>query len=448
MSVVVLLLVIVCLGFLVVFLGRPATLVAVLAVLAYKALSISIFSCSIEDIRFFRALQAMDFLFVMTVTMTVLVVSRPVRDSVLSIRTLSGRNMLIIGGILAGGALTGLLLNPFDHFAIYLRLLFYPLMLYVIGTWLGRTLDLRTAAMLVVFTLLPVALLVLIEFVVRAPYHDLINSSCYQSLRLGRSSQWYRLEDVMLFSTSRLYNIELFGDILVAKPYGTTLNYPSTSYLLLLGLLASWLVRRYILLVLFLVATLLMTTKASLFMLLSLLAVPVIVRRFESRLRNGLVWGWLLGFGVLATAWLVLTGRNLHAYSLLASLASVPGHPLGNGIGWGGSLSVQEVSYTWDSEMLIGDSGLAILLNMLGVAGFAVFLLYAQVFVREAVTAGTQAGGRERLLVATFGIGVIGNAVLQELAVGPYAAGLAVLMLAIAQRHALGRMDASSRSRH
>jgi len=104
---------------------------------------------------------------------------------------------------------------------------------------------------------------------------------------------------------------------------------------------------------------------------------------------------------------------------------------------------VQDVRYTWDSAMLVGDSGLAILLNMLGLAGFVVFALYSQVFVREAIIAPRQPLARERLLVAAFGIGVAGNAILQELAVGPYAMGMAMLMLALAQHGDAARAPAT-----
>ena len=66
--------------------------------------------------------------------------------------------------------------------------------------------------------------------------------------------------------------------------------------------------------------------------------------------------------------------KELHSYSLIASIINVFSYPFGKGLGFGGAITATR-EYTWDYMMLIGESGIAIILNMMGFVGL--FILAA-----------------------------------------------------------------------
>lgn len=323
--------------------------------------------------------------------------------------------------------LLGIIQNGFENATIYLRMFLSPLLLYCIGRWVGRTVRYDDAVRTFQVFAVVVCVLLFFEVAFTRAYHMALNSESYFALKDGRG--FFNVEELIWHRQRRLLNLKFLEELVVYRPSGATFNYPSTSYLLCFGLALAAGYRRAFLAALLLVGLALIGTKAAAAFVLWL-ACFRLVRRLPARLGNAGRVLFVTGY-VFATLAILYWGQSVHAYSLLASLIQLPSHPLGRGLGFGGSVGTERV-YSFDSDMLIGDSALAIAINMMGLVGLLLLMIYgrgvAQAMRRAVV-------GRDLALytLAVFGLFAVANMVVQELAIGPYGIGLFLLFLAIHQ---------------
>lgn len=87
-----------------------------------------------------------------------------------------------------------------------------------------------------------------------------------------------------------------------------------------------------------------------------------------------------------------------------------------------------EREITWEYNMLVGDSGVAILLNMMGVFSFILIFIYI-VMLRHTYMWAKRNSDNDVFVLAAALLVIYINAVMQELAVGPYAFGLALFFI-------------------
>jgi hypothetical protein len=130
----------------------------------------------------------------------------------------------------------------------------------------------------------------------------------------------------------------------------------------------------------------------------------------------------------MGAIWILYNDLSIHAYSLLSTLFQVPLSPLGHGLGFGGSLTAERV-LSWRFDMLIGDSGLAITLNMLGLPGLLLYYFYGFLLARALAIARSLADLPLLCFAGLLAVAIF-NSVVQELAIGPYGVGLAGFLCA------------------
>jgi hypothetical protein len=85
---------------------------------------------------------------------------------------------------------------------------------------------------------------------------------------------------------------------------------------------------------------------------------------------------------------------------------------------------------SWDFDMIVGDSGLAIALNMVGIFAIFVYLFYLR-FLSQIYKALREKFDYRLAVIMGFLSLAIANSVMQELAIGPYGVGMALLLLGI-----------------
>jgi type IV secretory pathway VirB2 component (pilin) len=120
-----------------------------------------------------------------------------------------------------------------------------------------------------------------------------------------------------------------------------------------------------------------------------------------------------------------LNSFDPHAYSLMATLKNIPFNPLGQGMGFGGVLTTG-TNFSLEEE-ISGDSGLAVLLNMMGLLGivYYYFLMKFKCLIDKDDESSLSRMVGFMLVASVF------NSVVQEEGFSPYFLGVVMIFAAI-----------------
>ena len=319
----------------------------------------------------------------------------------------------------------GIAVNGFRDATIYYRMLCYPFFMGVVGYWLGEKYSFQRALQIFLFLSLGVVVYVYIEFFWAESLYEVINAAKFYSLKSGDDS--FSLEALLRSRERRLLNLEYFSDILIHKVAGPTFNYPSTSYLVSFAFLFSVIRGAKILSLIFMSAIFILSTKAGILCVCFVVFFGFYIKRVNVAPKKVVVLASVLV--VIAMMLVMNSYNNIHYYSLMSSIYNISGNFMGKGIGWGGSVTVDRV-VTWEYNMLVGDSGLAIVLNMLGIVGLGLYWIYFMVS-REMLIRFSLTKDRQIFMLLVMTLAVLANSVIQELAIGPYAIGICLFFLMI-----------------
>lgn len=313
----------------------------------------------------------------------------------------------------------------FVEASIYLRMLLYPLLLMLLGIYLGRHLSLDYVLRVFSWAGVFSAIYVLVEVFGARILYEFINASDFYRMKLDY--EFLTTDTLLETRYRRLFNLEWFDHVLVFKAAGPTFNYPSTSYVLVFAFFSSLLTRKYLFALLISFALILLSTKSGLVCVIFGLAVMVFCKVSRSYRR---LYAYSLGVLFLFISIHIMgDNQNIHMHSLISTLMQFPNNPFGQGLGFGGSMTVDRV-VSWDYDMIVGDSGLAILLNMMGITGIAIYGFYLHE-LHTNMRRSLIMGDRKAFAMLSLGIIVLVNSVLQELAIGPYGIGIVMLFLGV-----------------
>lgn len=393
---------------------RQIGLIYLIAYYAFGNIFLSCFSPLIEDRTLFLIVQGGPFV------LTSLIGAHAV---IFGWRRLSPFNFLAGASILLLLAyfIFGIATNGFVEASIYLRLFISPILLLVIGLYF-QSLGQRTVVLRSLYSVgLFAGILIFVESLAPTYYYEFLSAESFFSLKEERPG--LTVEALAQDRVRRFFNVSFFEHIQVFKPIGPTFHYPSSSYLLIYAIAAACMLKRRYSAILMLFPLMLLSTKASLVMLV-FLAIGILPSRFRPPAGMVLAISGLVG--VLAVLVMELT-QNVHSHSLISSILNASNNLLGRGLGFGGSITA-EASNTWQYDMLVGDSGLAVILNMLGLPGLILYFVYYRIAGNFLIVGRAAASDSGLFLTGALLAGCIANSILQELAVGPYAMGLAMLI--------------------
>ncbi len=167
----------------------------------------------------------------------------------------------------------------------------------------------------------------------------------------------------------------------------------------------------------------------------------------------GYVWAWGT-LGLLATYATValltaIAVKNYHALGLIAGLKGFPLNPIGHGLGSSGILAIEFTDINWDAAQHTGstdvvvESAIAVLLNQMGAATFAIIGL--NIWLAVQAWRRFQESGDKALAAAAFMLlSITVNGVFHEEAMfAPLAQGTVMIMVGFA----LGRYNSTVHSK-
>jgi hypothetical protein len=353
------------------------------------------------------------------------IVATPLILSVVRAKQNSYFELLILGTIalLTTYWAVGCVINGLRDATMYYRLFLMPLLLILLGQYAGATIGRTRLLSIVIGVATVTSALVVVEFLAPRQFYSVTGAETFFSLKDG----FFSLDNLIDSRNRRLFNLKIIDDVQVFKPAGPTLNYPSTAYVLLAGFtvalaLSAWLGALWCL-----VGLAIVTAKAAVVGVLVVTTIWLMGKRLRWFMPPSLVIasGIVYSMGAI---WILYNDLSIHAYSLLSTLFQVPLSPLGHGLGFGGSLTAERV-LSWRFDMLIGDSGLAITLNMLGLPGLLLYYFYGFLLARALAIARGLADLPLLCFAGLLAVAIF-NSVVQELAIGPYGVGLAGFLCA------------------
>jgi hypothetical protein len=321
----------------------------------------------------------------------------------------------------------GVMKVGFIEASIYFRMLSYPFILGLIGLWLGSRISFDEFSKFYCMIALLASLYVVLEFLFNKALYSMLNAADFYALKLEQGE--LTLSELLDNRRRRLLNLKSLEDINFFKVAGPTFNYPSTSYLLVFGFVLSILRNRIFQSIVMFIALIILSTKAMLGCILTVMF-SMIILKFKFTYRLMLVTFSLLFVSYMFIVFFIMSENlNIHLYSLISSLKNLPNNLFGNGLGYGGSLTVDRV-ITWQHDMIVGDSGLAIALNMFGIFSLILYFLYISVFF-IGMKQSYLNNEHDFLILLILGSIILCNSLIQELAIGPYGIGIAFLIASI-----------------
>ncbi len=403
--------------------SKKACLVFFLILFLFTNPILSMFSGVIDSKIFFNFYQGLDFAFIMFIVFFIVIYNK--KNVLAHLINSTGKLYIYSFAFLfLFYSVYGFYNNGFIDFLIYFRMLFYPILLLVFGLWLSLNLESVSFIKILFSFFVFVAFYLFLEMF--APYYlySLLDADSYYKLKSGYSS--LNIDELLSLREKRFLNLKFFENLKIFKPAGPTFNYPSTSYIIVLFLALSLALSNFLLFFCTALILLLLGTKAGI-LSASVLILSWVCYRFNRplRARSLIVLGVIYS---LLSLWFLFLDKSIHAYSLISSIINLLKSPFGQGIGFGGAMTVERI-VTHQFDMLVGDSGVAIVINMFGIFGIILYLFYFK-YLSSMISSSLADKNLTLYLAAVFGFITLFNSLTQELAIGPYALGLSLFVCA------------------
>ncbi|WP_105103517.1 hypothetical protein [Microbulbifer pacificus] len=318
--------------------------------------------------------------------------------------------------------LYGAYVNGVKDAIVYLRSIFYPFLIYFFGiTYTKCVRNLDYEDLIIKAGIVAVAFLVL-----EILFTELVYSifSVYRYMELKKGIPGLDMYELLDMSTRRLLNSNLFPDTEVIRPSGFILHAVSSAYLFSICFLLSLKMRQYKASILFFFGCVLCGSKGAIVLSLAVLAsylFPIL------NYRNWMLPSIAFVYSISAI-YLGLLLKDPHFYSLVSSIYAMPQNPLGSGLGYGGSLTTG-TDHALDFFSINGDSGFAVLLNMVGCTAVFIYWTYREIYRRHDQALNNNV--RLRAAFAAYYYFLIANSFFQEEGFSPYSMGLLVFVMAL-----------------
>ncbi len=302
-----------------------------------------------------------------------------------------------------------------------------------------------------------------VEFALGQSFSEMINQDVYSKISSLRSSVYplgpwvedmqqsgHVTRDIYESNKVFLFNFTLFSEFgkTILRPGGPNLHSISFAYVLAVFSLTLFAMGRKLYVIASFPILLLIGSKGAMIFLLLSLAGLIAVGFSRS-------WKILYCFiGLLATYATValltaIAVKNYHALGLIAGLKGFPLNPIGHGLGSSGILAIEFTDINWNAAQHAGstdvvvESAIAVLLNQMGAATFAIVGLNVWLALRAWKQ--FQVTGDKTLAAATFMLlSITVNGIFHEEAMfAPLAQGTVMIMVGFA----LGRYDSRVHSK-
>lgn len=302
-----------------------------------------------------------------------------------------------------------LLLNSFVGAAFYLRYFMMPMMLISLfskGVGINEQ-EVKYVQGALVFIWFSIVSFLFFELMFSEFYYDIFNVSEYLTVKrsYGEYGDIDPMEPIPLFN--------FFNDVMLPRLRGFSFHPITAAYLLSIVTIVVSAGRLGFVYFTGLILCLLIGSKGAL-IIMFLYAFSVLFGRTYL--------GYLAGALVLVLLIVGYFFNDPHTYSLLTSFMKLPLKPFGGGLGYGGSVGGGGLVYDYSSlDMLNGDSGLAVVVNMFGFIGFYFYFIFSKYILNMA--------GSKCLGVYCSAIGGLINSIFQEEALGFYGLCLVIVLI-------------------
>jgi len=391
-----------------------------LGLLLFSNLSISIFSPLLADKTSLNILFGLDFLLASLLLLWNFLKDHgrlPVTDRITAVL------LYQLFALTSLFYLKGLLNNGLSYATIYLRMLFYPFMLYLLGSYAAAHISIRKVRQLFLITGILFGALLVIEILIPADYYACLNVNHFVALKSNHS--YLSVKELINLKTVNFFNSNWGDKFLCLRPLGGFLHPISTAYFFAFNLMLCLVANSLLLAGIFLLLIILCGSKGALVTALALIGFYYLKKHRQVKLR----WVVISATIYILCAYLVgLKNTNPHFYSLTASLLAIPDNLWGQGFGYGGSVTTG-VKYTYDFITINGDSGLAVLLNMTGICAPFVYLVYSSIlssFLKESKLATA-----DKFIYAVMFCFLLANSFFQEEGFSPYGMGLLLFFIGL-----------------
>ena len=389
-----------------------------LGLLLFSNLSSSIFSPLLADKTALNVLFGLDFLLASLLLWWNFLKDRghlPVTDRIISVL------LYLLFALAALFYLKGLFNNGFSYATIYLRMILYPFILFLLGGYAATHLQADKIRQLSVATGILLGLLLIIEILIPADYYTFLNVNHFFVLKSGRS--YLTVNELIDLKTIKFFNSNWGQNFLYLRPFGGFLHPISTAYFFTFNLMLCLAANSLPVAALFFLLIILCGAKGALICALALIGFYCLEKRKPIKFR----WVVLSAIGYIVCAYLIgLKNFNPHFYSLTASLLAIPENLWGQGFGYGGSVTTG-VKYTYDFVAISGDSGLAVLLNMIGICAPFVYLAY--IAVLHSFRKESKLAEPSRFIYSVMFCFLLANSLFQEEGFSPYGMGLLMFFI-------------------
>lgn len=320
--------------------------------------------------------------------------------------------------------LRGIFLNGFSHATTYLRMLFYPFMLYLLGNYSAAYLPPSRVKQWLMEIGLLFGLLLLIELLVPTFYYSLLNVNHYIATKMGFVD--FSVTDLLSRNTIRFFNSNWFKHFHVLRPRGAFMHPISTAYFFVLNLMLCLSAGLLTLSGFFIIMVFLCGSKGAMVSAVALIFFYFVKHNHPIKP----YWIALTGLGYVVCSYFIgLKSNNSHFYSLTASVFSLPDNLLGRGFGYGGSVTTGMKKTTLDFVTINGDSGLAVLINMTGL--FTPFFYLGYMAVLYSFWKNVHLPKSTKVHYIVFFIFLLANSVFQEEGFSPYGMGLLMFLIGL-----------------
>ena len=266
----------------------------------------------------------------------------------------------------------GLVRTGFDAATIYLRMILSFVFLSYI--YLNLNNSISTHAIKTITLSLQIFLIFnLLMLLFITPTIDFFNIDEFLSRKYGMTIR------ADTFFDTRLFNSSYFSGINSFRFFGFTLHPISSGFFF--ALIFFWFyssISRYKSAIFFsIISFLLCLSTFSKGSLVTLIATLFFLAVYKATKKKKLTLRLISLYAVLTFITFMAYGiafKDPHTYSLIGSFNSFLGNPAGGGIGFGGSVFSGEIEVL-DFSLVRGDSGLAVIMNMMGVVGLVIYYL-------------------------------------------------------------------------
>lgn len=387
----------------------------IITVLFFKNILVAFYAPFIENSTQFKLLLGIDFYCCCIITSLIAITEKKIKLSVI---------VLVL--CIMFFFLLGIINNGFLPAATYLRSFTFPFIIYYLALRLmNRSSGLLLVSMLKILVLF-VATLVLLEILFTYFYVKIFSINEFFSLKSTLSS--YSATELIETNTKKLFNY--FDVIRLYRPYGFTLQPISTGYIVagiaiyMLSIKKTW--PSYVAMIILIC----LGSKGPLLIFVTAIGGYIF---HLSASRHIILMTSLVSLIII----MGLNNQDPHVYSLISSIVNIPSNILGRGLGYGGAITTG-TDYGTNFESINGDSGMAIVLNMMGVIGLLYYFMVYRFFYK--IAASINIKSPRPSVIQLYIIGMFFTGLIQEEAITTYSMGTIALILAISlsTQHKIG----------